>query len=62
MTLSGRPPARHRVLFNADHANAHLLDKGFVPALGIAVPWTIFVRTRPAPSAVDRDPNIDHGE
>jgi len=30
-------------LFNPDYAGAHLLDHGFVPALGIAVPWTIFV-------------------
>lgn len=32
-------------LFNPDYAGAHLLDQGFVPALGIAVPWTIFVLT-----------------
>jgi hypothetical protein len=30
-------------LFDPDYAGAHLLDEGFVPALGIAVPWTIFV-------------------
>ncbi|MER6948829.1 hypothetical protein ABT294_32895 [Nonomuraea sp. NPDC000554] len=30
-------------LFNPDYAGAHLLAKGFVPALGIAVPWTLFV-------------------
>jgi hypothetical protein len=30
-------------LFNPDYAHAHLLDHGFIPALGIAVPWTIFV-------------------
>jgi hypothetical protein len=30
-------------LFDPDYAHAHLLDKGFVPALGIAVPWTLFV-------------------
>jgi len=30
-------------LFNPDYADAHLLDRGFVPALGIAIPWTIFV-------------------
>jgi hypothetical protein len=30
-------------LFNPDYAHAHLLDHGFVPALGIAVPWTLFV-------------------
>lgn len=32
-------------LFNPDYLNAHLLDEGFVPALGISVPWTIFVLT-----------------
>ena len=32
-------------LFNPDYVDAHLLDQGFVPALGIAVPWTIFVLT-----------------
>jgi hypothetical protein len=32
-------------LFDPDYVNAHLLDKGFVPALGIAIPWTIFVLT-----------------
>jgi hypothetical protein len=32
-------------LFNPDYAHAHLLDRGFVPALGIAVPWTLFVLT-----------------
>jgi hypothetical protein len=30
-------------LFNPDYLNAHLLDHGFVPALGISIPWTIFV-------------------
>jgi hypothetical protein len=30
-------------LFNPDYLDAHLLDQGFVPALGIAIPWTIFV-------------------
>lgn len=30
-------------LFNPDYANAHLLDDGFLPALGIAGPWTLFV-------------------
>jgi hypothetical protein len=30
-------------LFDPNYADAHLLDQGFVPALGIAVPWTIFV-------------------
>ncbi|WP_051366811.1 hypothetical protein [Hamadaea tsunoensis] len=30
-------------LFNPNYVDAHLLDQGFVPALGIAVPWTIFV-------------------
>jgi hypothetical protein len=32
-------------LFNPDYAGVHLLDQGFVPALGIAVPWTLFVLT-----------------
>jgi hypothetical protein len=32
-------------LFNPDYVDAHLLDDGFVPSLGIAVPWTIFVLT-----------------
>ncbi|GHJ43798.1 hypothetical protein Cs7R123_11400 [Catellatospora sp. TT07R-123] len=30
-------------LYNPDYVGAHLLDEGFVPALGIAVPWTLFV-------------------
>jgi hypothetical protein len=30
-------------LFNPDYVDAHLLDQGFVPALGIAIPWTIYV-------------------
>lgn len=30
-------------LFNPNYANAHLLEKGFVPSLGIAIPWTIVV-------------------
>jgi hypothetical protein len=30
-------------LFNPDYANAHLLDHGFVSALGISVSWTIAV-------------------
>jgi hypothetical protein len=30
-------------LFNPNYADAHLLVDGFVPALGIAVPWTMFV-------------------
>ena len=30
-------------LFDPAYAHAHLLDRGFVPALGIAVPWTLFV-------------------
>ncbi|MBU2664768.1 hypothetical protein KOI35_14800 [Actinoplanes bogorensis] len=30
-------------LFNPDYADAHLLVDGFVPALGIAIPWTIYV-------------------
>ncbi|WP_213001796.1 hypothetical protein [Winogradskya consettensis] len=32
-------------LFDPGYAGAHLLDEGFVPALGIAVPWTLFVLT-----------------
>jgi hypothetical protein len=32
-------------LFNPRYLNAHLLDSGYVPALGIAIPWTIFVLT-----------------
>jgi hypothetical protein len=32
-------------LFNPGYAGAHLLDAGFVPALGIAGPWTLFVLT-----------------
>jgi hypothetical protein len=32
-------------LFNPGYLDAHLLDHGFVPALGIAVPWTLFVLT-----------------
>jgi hypothetical protein len=32
-------------LFNPGYAGAHLLDVGFVPALGIAGPWTLFVLT-----------------
>lgn len=30
-------------LFNPDYVGAHLLVAGFVPSLGIAVPWTLFV-------------------
>lgn len=30
-------------LFNNNYLNANLLAHGYVPALGIAVPWTIFV-------------------
>jgi len=30
-------------LFDPDYADAHLLQHGFVPALGIAIPWTIYV-------------------
>ncbi len=30
-------------LFNPNYAHHHLLAEGFVPALGIAVPWTLFV-------------------
>jgi hypothetical protein len=32
-------------LFNPNYANERLLDPGFIPALGIGVPWTIFVLT-----------------
>src|SRR3954468_2738552 len=32
-------------LFNPDYLDAHLLDHGFVPALGISIPWTLFVLT-----------------
>ncbi|MFD9962553.1 hypothetical protein [Amycolatopsis sp. NPDC058986] len=32
-------------LFNPDYANAHLLDEGFIPGLGIAGPWTVYVLT-----------------
>jgi hypothetical protein len=32
-------------LFNPNYAHHHLLAEGFVPALGIAVPWTVFVLT-----------------
>lgn len=32
-------------LFNPHYANAHLMDTGYVPALGIAVPWTLTVIT-----------------
>jgi hypothetical protein len=32
-------------LFNKDYVGAHLLDRGYIPALGIAIPWTIFVLT-----------------
>ncbi|WP_201787181.1 hypothetical protein [Actinoplanes sp. TFC3] len=30
-------------LFNPDYFHAHLLEHGFVPALGIALPWTLYV-------------------
>jgi hypothetical protein len=30
-------------LFNPDYAGERLLDPGFVPLLGIGIPWTIFV-------------------
>lgn len=30
-------------LFNPDYLDHHLLANGFIPALGIAVPWTLFV-------------------
>jgi hypothetical protein len=32
-------------LFNPDYAEAHLLDNGFIPQLGIAGPWTVAVLT-----------------
>jgi hypothetical protein len=32
-------------LFNTGYLGKHLLDNGFVPALGIGVPWTLFVLT-----------------
>jgi hypothetical protein len=32
-------------LFNPDYVGANLLERGFVPALGIAAPWTVFVLT-----------------
>ncbi len=32
-------------LFNPGYLDAHLLDVGYVHALGIAVPWTLFVLT-----------------
>lgn len=30
-------------LFNPDYAHQHLLSSGFLPALGIGVPWTVYV-------------------
>jgi hypothetical protein len=30
-------------LFNPNYAHQHLLSSGYVPVLGIAVPWTIYV-------------------
>src|SRR5215208_7173436 len=30
-------------LFNPDYAHQHLLSSGFLPALGIAIPWTVSV-------------------
>ncbi len=30
-------------LFNPNYADDHLLDPGFVPLLGIGIPWTVFV-------------------
>src|SRR6185436_6330423 len=32
-------------LFNPDYLHAHLLEHGFVAALGISIPWTLFVLT-----------------
>lgn len=32
-------------LFNPDYAGVHLLANGYIPALGIAGPWTLFVLT-----------------
>lgn len=30
-------------LFNPDYAHQHLLSSGYIPALGIAIPWTVHV-------------------
>ena len=30
-------------LFNPDYAHQHLLSSGYLPALGIAIPWTVYV-------------------
>ncbi|GAA3448837.1 hypothetical protein [Dactylosporangium matsuzakiense] len=30
-------------LFNPNYVDQHLLDPGYIPALGIGVPWTLFV-------------------
>ena len=30
-------------LFNPEYAHQHLLSSGFIPALGIAIPWTVHV-------------------
>jgi hypothetical protein len=30
-------------LFNTDYAHQHLLSTGYIPALGIAIPWTAYV-------------------
>jgi hypothetical protein len=30
-------------LFNPDYAHQHLLSSGYLPALGIAIPWTVHV-------------------
>lgn len=32
-------------LFNKDYLDQHLLDPGYIPALGTAVPWVVFVVT-----------------
>jgi hypothetical protein len=32
-------------LFNPNYLDLHLLDPGFIPALGIGLPWTVYVLT-----------------
>ena len=32
-------------LFNPNYAGLRLLDRGFIPSLGIAAPWTVYVLT-----------------
>lgn len=31
------------IAFNTDYAHQHLLSSGYIPALGIAIPWTAYV-------------------